>query len=135
VGTLVTPRPWFRLDSTFLTRGSIEALGDECGPVGPLAILALIGEAEGAIGTGKRTDFDVVGWRYSYMARRIFSDADATRHAIAEAVKIGLLAMVAEHDDTFTVRLLRWQEWHAKDPGGAVRTQATRRRKAAPCDL
>jgi hypothetical protein len=73
------PRPWFSLDNSFLTRGSIETLADQFPGFGPLAIVALIGEASGRIGGGKRNDFDVLDWHYSYLGRRIRTDATTAK--------------------------------------------------------
>lgn len=89
-GRLERPRPWFTLDNAFLTRGSIEALADQFGAAGPLAIIALIGETNAGVGGGKRSDFDVLDWHYAYLARRIRSDAAKAKAIVHVAADVGL---------------------------------------------
>ncbi len=115
------PRPWFALDNAFLTRGSIESLADQFGPAGPLAVIALIGETGASIGGGKSKDFDVLSWRYSYLARRIRIDATTAQAVVHGAAGVGLVEVISENGDRFAVRLLRWGEWHPKDPLAAER--------------
>lgn len=124
------PRPWFPLDNAFLTRGSIEVLADQFPGFGPLAIVAIVGETNGAVGGGKREDFDVLDWRYSFLARRIRTDAETSRAIVHAAAQLGLVEVLAEGGDEFKLRLLRWGEWHPKDPMGAERTRRSRARSA-----
>ena len=123
------PRPWFKLDDSFLTRGSIETLADEFPGFGPLAFLALICEASAGVGGGKRTDQDVVDWHYTYFARRIRTDAATVRSIVTAAAKIGLVEILDEAGDSFKLRLLRWNEWAPKDGTAAERQRRSRARR------
>jgi hypothetical protein len=125
------PRHWMKLDLAFLTRGSIEDLGLRCGPAGPLAIIALATETHAANLGGRREDVDTLTWRYSYLARRCFVDADAVRAIVQAAQSIGLVELFDEDGDEFTVRMKRFREWHGKDPNATVRKRASRARAAA----
>jgi hypothetical protein len=120
------PRPWFPIDQAFLTRGSIEELGEAHGAAGPLSLIALVAEANMAVGAGKRDNFDVVKWRYRDLGRRIRVDAEEAEAIVRSAERIGLVKIVGEDDGAFTVRLLRWQEWHGRNAGAANR-KATER--------
>jgi len=122
------PRPWFPLDNAFLTRGSIEALADQFPGFGPLAIVAIVGETNAAVGGGKRGDFDVLDWRYAYLARRIRTDAATAKAIVHAAADVGLVEVIAEDGDGFKLRLLRWKEWHPKDPLAAERQRQSRAR-------
>lgn len=126
---LERPRPWFSLDNAFLTRGSIESLADEFGAAGPLAIIALIGETNASIGGGKRSDFDVLDWHYSYLARRLRVDAAVAAAIVPAAQRVGLVEVISEAGDSFKVRLARWREWHPKDPLAAERKRQERARE------
>jgi hypothetical protein len=124
--TMERPRPWWSIDNTFLTRGSIETLADEFGAAGPLAIVALVGEANGAVGGGKRRDFDILDWRYSYLGRRIRVNATTAKAIVEAAVVVGLVEVQSESGDEFKIQLLRWSEWHPKDPLAAERKAKSR---------
>ncbi len=126
---LERPRPWFPLDNAFLTRGSIESLADEFGAAGPLAIIALVGETNSAVGGGKRQDFDVLDWHYSYLARRLRIDTATARAIVHASESVGLVKVLAEDGDSFQLRLLRWKEWHPKDPLAAERKKESRARE------
>ncbi|MHB8234391.1 MAG: hypothetical protein ACYDHT_07030 [Solirubrobacteraceae bacterium] len=125
------PRPWFSLDNAFLMRGSIETLADEFPGFGPLAIVALICEASGRIGGGKQSDFDVLDWHYSYLARRLRTDAATAKAIVAAGSVVGLVEVISEDGDAFTLRLLRWKDWHPKDPPATERKRRERARKRA----
>jgi hypothetical protein len=118
------------LDDAFLTRGSIEALADEFPGFGPLAIIALICEARAGVGGGKRKDHDIVEWRYTFLARRVRADAATARAIVNAAAQIGLIEVMDESGDRFKVRLLRWNEWNAKDPTAAERKRRSRARSS-----
>jgi hypothetical protein len=120
------PRPWHPLDNAFLTRGSID-LADQFPGFGPLAIVALIAETNGAVGGGKRKDFDVLEWQYSYLARRIRVEPATASAIIHVAEALTLVEMLEEDGDRFKLRLPRWSEWHPKDPGAAERKRRQRR--------
>jgi hypothetical protein len=127
---LERPRSWFTLDDAFLTRGSIESLADEFPGFGPLAIIALIAEARAGVGGGKRKDHDVVEWHYTFLARRIRTAATTARAIVSTAAKVGLIEVIDESGDSFKVRLLRWNEWNAKDPTAAERKRRSRARSS-----
>lgn len=129
MGAMERPRPWFPLDNAFLTRGSIEVLADEFGAAGPLAIVALVAETNGAVGAGKRSDFDVLAWSYRSLGRRIHVSAARAKAIVQAAAKVGLIELLSETGDAFRARLLRWEEWHPKDPLAAERKQRQRARE------
>jgi hypothetical protein len=118
------PRPWFALDNAFLTRASIESLADNFGPAGPLAIIALVCEASSAI-----RDFGLLDWHYPCLAKRIRTDTETAKAIIHAAVGLGLVKVVSEDGDEFKLRLLRWSEWHPKDPTAAARKRRSRERQ------
>jgi hypothetical protein len=112
----VIPRWAFWLDSTFLTRGSIETLLDRFDAAGALAVIALVGEAEIRVTGGNRDNADVLDWRYSYLGRRIRVEAAVARDIIHAASELELVEIIVDEGDKFTIRLLRWPEWHRADP-------------------
>jgi hypothetical protein len=131
-GVMVRPRPWVPLDVMFLTRGSIETLGERFKAAGPLTVIALVAEATAAIGGGKRADFDVLEWRYTSLARRVYTDAATAKQIIHAADDLGLVEVLDEPDaDRFKLRLLRWKDWHPKDPLAAARKKRERTRNAS----
>jgi hypothetical protein len=123
------PRPWMPIDRAFLVRGSIETLGEHHGPAGPVVIFALIAEACAPIGGGKREDFDLVAWRYPFLARRAFTTATEARAIVDEARDLGLVELLEDDGEAFRLRLLRFREWHGNDPGAAERQAASRARR------
>jgi hypothetical protein len=120
------PRPWFKLDRTFLTRGSIETLADQFGPAGPLAIIALVCEAASTQGGGKREEFEVIEWRFGFLGRRIRVDAATATAIVRAAAAVGLVELLMDDGERFKLRLLRWKDWHPKDPLAAERQQRHR---------
>jgi len=126
MGRLERPRPWHPLDASFLTRGTIESLLDQYGAAGALAIVALIGEAKGAVGGGKKGKFEVLDWRYSFLGRRIRVDADQAKAIVHSAAEDGLVTVLEEQGDHFKLSLDRWYEWEVQDPTAAQRQRRHR---------
>lgn len=126
------PRHFFPLDDTFLVRDTIQTLGERHGPQGPLLMVALIAEASGAVTGGKREDFDVVKWTFSAVARRAFvASVEEARAIVQTAHEIGLVEVLEQDELRFRLRLLRWGEWHPKDPGAAGRQKRSRAARTA----
>ncbi|HWX95447.1 MAG TPA: hypothetical protein VNZ01_01240 [Solirubrobacteraceae bacterium] len=68
-----------------------------------------------------------MSWRYSDLARRIFTTKAKAKAIVHEAQTIGLLEMLDEaRDGRFELRMLRFAEWHGKDPGAAARQRSSR---------
>ncbi len=128
------PRPWTPFDFAFLTRPSIESLLDEFGAVGPLVIMALIGEAGTQIGGGKRDDIEVVAWKYAHLARRVRADAATVRAIVHAAQNEEIVEVVKGDGDRFELRLPKWREWYLDDPSGRERQQKSRRAKKGSRD-
>jgi hypothetical protein len=93
----------------------------------PLATIAIVSETNTAVGGGKSKDFDVLDRRYSYLGRRIRTDVATARAIVHAAAQLGLAEVLTDVGDKFKLRLLRWKEWHPKDPLAAEHKRRHRR--------
>lgn len=119
----MSARLWFARDTGFTADPKVQALGDEYGPGGPLALEELMAIAK--LG-GNCGSFEV---GYSTLARRAFVTARKARHIVDAARLSGLIELTGEDGKTAIGCFPKWSRWQPKDPTGAERKARLRERK------
>ena len=96
---------WFAMSDQFVTDPKIERVGEECGPVGPLAAVALLCQAK----------IQNSGGRVEGTFRKLAHDAYCTRDeavsALRALVSAGVLTLESEDDTSFLVSFPNWRRW------------------------
>jgi hypothetical protein len=127
-----TPRGWVRLDVDFFDQDTIQDLGHQFGPAGPLLLQAIIIAAKKAKFGGVSPEREgVVSLRYRPLAHTAFiQDADEARRIVAALVRLGLLEPIedeANNDERFTARLTKWKAWEPPAPKTEAERKAEQR--------
>jgi hypothetical protein len=127
------PRDWLTLDLEYLAQDTIQDLGHEFGPAGPLVFLAILLAAKRAATAGLPPDKQgCVTLRYRAVARGTFvPDVDVVRRIVSASVRLGLLEAIDSEDaddEHFTVRLAKWSAWEPRDSNAAARMRRSRER-------
>jgi hypothetical protein len=116
---------WFARDTGFTSDPKVQALGDEHGPGGPLAVeemmaLAMLKDNCGSMEVS-----------YSSLARRAFITPVKARAIVADAHSAGIVEVTEQTVKGFAARFVKWSSWQRKDPTGAARKAAMRSRSTA----
>jgi hypothetical protein len=120
------PRNFIPLDVDYLSQDTIRDLLDEFGPAGPLVFLAVILEAHKQALAGNNDKQGEVSMRYRALGTTAGVNEAQARAIVASTVTVGLATVESDADGKFTIRLLKWSAWEAKDVT-AARRQATAR--------
>ena len=133
-----TKRPWFKLDVDFLHQDTIATLWDDFGPIGPLALIAIIAEAKKADLAGMRppSDQGILDTRAAALARIVRSDAQTVLAVVQRAVDLRLLEYLPGSEEPaqrLVVRSRKRQAWEPRDATAAAR-QARKRAGEAEDD-
>jgi hypothetical protein len=129
-----TKRAWAHFDIDFFDQDTIQDLGHEVGPAGPIVLMALVVAAKKAKFGGVSPEREgIVNLRYRPLAHTAFiQDADEARRIIDALVRLGLLELIeneANNDERFTARLTKWAEWEPPPPKTEAERKAEQRAK------
>jgi hypothetical protein len=112
---------WFAMDTLFLEDAKIERLGESFGPGGPLAIVALLGQAK-IQGRGGRVE-----WSLRALSSAAFlEDKKQAASILSAAGEADVIEIDALDARAFVVRLINWRRWQdrfrkAMEGGGSER--------------
>jgi hypothetical protein len=115
---------WFGRDCGMTSDPKIQAVGDEHGAAGVLAVEELLAMAKLA------EDGGAVQARYATLARRAFTTPKVARAAVLIAAAEGFLTIDHEDGRQVAARIAAYARWQVTDPGAAERQR--RRRNGGP---
>ena len=118
----VSARIWFARDTGYTADPKVQALGDEHGPGGPLAVeeMMALAKLNGNCGS--------LSVSYATLARRAFITPAKAKAVVADASKAGIIELTDRVPGGFAARLLKWSSWQPKDPTGRERKARYRSR-------
>lgn len=96
---------WFAMSAQFISDPKIEAVGEEIGPAGPLAAVALLCHAK-AQGDGGRVERT-----FRALGHEIFADREVAVSAVRTLVSAGVLTLEHEDETSFIVKFPAWRRW------------------------
>jgi hypothetical protein len=131
-----SPRPWVRLDLSFLDQDRVRDLGRRFGAAGPLVLIAVITSAKQSAMAGLPAERQgTVSLRYGALRERTFVDSeDRAREIVQRLADCGLLTITDDDNQRFTAHLARWDAWEPRDVNGAARQRKYREAKQAGLD-
>ena len=119
----MSARIWFARDTGYTADPKVQALGDEHGPGGPLAVEEMMALAKLNGNCGSLTV------SYASLARRAFITPAKAKRVVADANSAGIIEVAEQDSKGFAARLLKWSRWQPKDPTGAERKARLRERE------
>jgi hypothetical protein len=130
------PRPWVKLDLSFLDQDRVRDLGRRFGAAGPLVLIAVIMSAKQSAMAGLPSERQgTVSLRYGALRERAFVDSeDQAREIVQRLADCGLLTITDDDNQRFTAHLARWDAWEPQAVNGAARQRKYREAKKAGLD-